>query len=75
MAKARKESKPQTTTLTLRLPEPLMELLRTRAESENRSLSNTIVTYLEMVVGHSTSEMKSKLSGNGRRMRKKQKQM
>lgn len=70
MAKAEKEPKVESETLTLRLSKPLMDLIRSRAESENRSLSNLIATYLESVVGHSTSDIRSKLSANGRRRRK-----
>jgi len=72
MAKAQKESKPESETLTLRLPKPLMDLIRSRAESENRSMSNLISTYLESVVGHSTADIRQKLSNNGRSRRKKQ---
>ena len=71
MARAEKEAKIESETLTLRLPKPLMDLIRSRAENVNRSLSNLIVTYLEAVVGHSTSDIRSKLSGNGRRRRKR----
>ena len=71
MAKAEKEAKIESETLTLRLPKPLLDLIRSRAENENRSLSNLIVTYLESVVGHSTSDIRSKLTDNGRRRRKR----
>jgi predicted HicB family RNase H-like nuclease len=64
------ENRVETTTLTLRLPQDLMELLRTRAETENRSLSNLINTYLEMIVSKSTFEAKQMLAnGRSRRVR------
>lgn len=71
MGRAQKEVKPESETLTLRLPSSLLALIRSRAESENRSLSNLIVTYLDSVVGHSTSDIKEKLTGNGGRRRMK----
>ena len=73
MAKSKKEVKPETATLTIRLLEEVLSLLRARAENENRSLSNIISTYLELVVNLSTSEVKELLSGNGRRRSKKPK--
>ena len=73
MAKAKKAERVESETLTLRLPAPLLELIRSRADSENRSLSNLIVTYLEMVVGESPHDIRKKLSGNGRRSRESKK--
>ena len=71
MPKAKKEVKPETTTMTIRVSADVLSLLRVRAENENRSLSNLISTYLEMVVQLSTSELRDKLSANGRRRSKK----
>ena len=67
------QAKPKspTQTLTLRLSEVLLESLRERAETENRTLSNLIRTYLEITVPLSTNEVKEKIQAKGRLRRKK----
>ena len=65
------KTKVSTQTLTLRLSESLLEKLRERAETENRTLSNLIRTYLEITVPFSTSDLKQKVQGKKRVRRKK----
>ena len=67
----RAKPKTSTQTLTLRLSEVLLESLRERAETENRTLSNLIRTYLEITVPLSTNEVKEKIQAKGRLRRKK----
>lgn len=64
------KSKATTETLTLRLSETLLEKLRERAVTENRTLSNLIRTYLEAVVSVSTNDCKSSLETKRRRRTK-----
>ena len=65
--KAKDKPKAKTHTLTIRLSEETIVSLRARAENENRSLGNLCSTYIESVVSFGTSELKQKLSSNGRR--------
>jgi hypothetical protein len=63
-------SKATSQTLTLRLSDSLLEKLRERAETENRTLSNLIRTYLEIAVTRSTDDVKSALKTKTRRRTK-----
>jgi gamma-glutamyl phosphate reductase len=60
-------------TLTVRIPESTLESLRARAENENRSLANTVATYLDLILPYGTSELKQQLTSNGRRKVRKAK--
>ena len=60
-------------TLTVRIPESTLESLRARAENENRSLANTVATYLDLIIPYGNSELKQQLSANGRRKIRKAK--
>ena len=55
---------------TVRISQDVLDSLRLRAENENRSLSNLIVTYIELVLSFSTSAVREMLSNNGRRRSK-----
>jgi len=67
------KTKATSQTLTLRLSDSLLDKLRERATTENRSLSNLIRTYLESVISMSTNDCKSALQQKGRRRTKKPK--
>jgi len=56
-----------THTMTIRLPHELHQQVEKRAESENRSRSNLVITYLTMVLNLSPEELKQILDSRRRR--------
>ena len=56
-----------THTMTIRLPSELHQQVEKRAESENRSRFNLVITYLGMVLSLSPEELKQILDSRRRR--------
>lgn len=57
----------RTHTMTIRLPSELFQQVEKRADSENRSRSNLVITYLSMVLSLSPEELKQMLDSRRRR--------
>jgi hypothetical protein len=59
--------KKKTHVMTLRIPQDLHDSIKTRSDSENRSRSNLILTYLRMIAHLSPDELKTIIDGKKRR--------